>query len=124
MPNPHGPSPNRVRQGHVLRAIADDPRRAEIQSKGEGRGSGHAGGRLAVFAVSRKGFDESLRVVRAEEVQVDLGAVLGQLLGNVGMDSFHVGDPVVAPRHSRLIADNGHREAGTVERSDRFRRAF
>ena len=61
-----------------------------------------------------------VRVVRAVEESVDVGAVLCEPLGDVAVDLFHVTDVVEPSGDTSLVGHDRHRHPGPVESGDRF----
>ena len=60
-------------------------------------------------------------MIWTEQEQIDVRSVLSQAVRDVLMHSADVVDPVKAPRHARLVRQDGDRYVGPVERRDRFR---
>ena len=103
----------------VARAVADHPGCREVQSQRVRGGQRHAGSRLAVSARSREGRHGALRVVGAEQPQVDVCTVRGELGGHVLVHEVDVLELVHAASDAGLVRDHGDGHAGGVEPRDR-----
>ena len=115
--------PDGMRETDVRLPVADHPRLLEVEAQRCGRGLGHTRPRLAVGAGPGKSLDDPIGVVGAEEPDVDVRTLTGQLGGHVLVHLLDVDDVVEAASDAGLVGDNGDRNLSGVQPGNGLDRA-
>jgi len=114
----HGPS-----QPDVTGTVTNHPGRREIETERLRCGKRHARPGLSVGTCARERLHRPVRVIRAEQPEVDVRAPSRHLLDHVLVHLVNVLDAEIASRDAGLVRHHRHRQPGSIQRGDRLDRA-
>jgi hypothetical protein len=108
---------------NIFRAVSYYPGGRQVKVEGARGCIGHSRAGFAILTGAGESRYNPVGMVRAIEVEVYVGPVLGEPLGYVRMDSLDIIDPVEPSGYTSLVGNDGDWQAGLVERCNGLGRA-